>query len=138
MNARAELTRSLWMKVAVYPDAPKFSGKKSCDTVIIGAGIAGLSIAHELANIGQKVIVIDRGTIAGGMTSRTTAHLAPICDDGLSALINLRGEDVARLFQQSQEAAVARIEENVSELRIDCNFRRLDAFLFPAMGIDPK
>lgn len=138
MNARAELTRSLWMKVDVYPDAPKFSGKKSCDTVIIGAGIAGLSIAHELANIGQKVIVIDRGTIAGGMTSRTTAHLAPICDDGLSALINLRGEDVARLFQQSQEAAVARIEENVSELRIDCNFRRLDAFLFPAMGIDPK
>jgi glycine/D-amino acid oxidase-like deaminating enzyme/nitrite reductase/ring-hydroxylating ferredoxin subunit len=138
MNAHGEQTRSLWMKVDVYPDAPKFSGKKSCDTVILGSGIAGLSVAYELASIGQKVIVIDRGPIAGGMTSRTTAHLAPICDDGLSALINLRGEETARLFQESQEAAVARIEQNVAELRIDCNFRRLDAFLFPAMGVEPK
>ena len=72
------------------------------------------------------------------MTSRTTAHLAPICDDGLSTLINLRGEEIARLFQQSQEAAVARIEQIVGELGIDCNFRRLDAFLFPAMGVEPK
>jgi glycine/D-amino acid oxidase-like deaminating enzyme/nitrite reductase/ring-hydroxylating ferredoxin subunit len=138
MNARGEQTRSLWMKVEVYPRAPKFSGKKSCDTVIIGSGIAGLSVAYELASIGRKVIVIDRGPIAGGMTSRTTAHLAPICDDGLSTLINLRGEETARLFQESQEAAVARIEENVAQLGIDCNFRRLDAFLFPAMGVEPK
>ena len=138
MNALGERTRSLWMKVEVYPRAPKFSGKKSCDTVIIGSGIAGLSVAYELASIGQKVIVIDRGPIAGGMTSRTTAHLAPICDDGLSTLINLRGEETARLFQESQEAAVARIEENVTQLGIDCNFRRLDAFLFPAMGVEPK
>lgn len=101
MNARSERTRSLWMKVDVYPDAPKSSGNKSCDTVIIGAGIAGLSIAYELASIGQKVVVIDRGPVTGGMTSRTTAHLAPICDDGLSALINLRGEETARLFQES-------------------------------------
>ena len=72
------------------------------------------------------------------MTSRTTAHLAPICDDGLSALIQIRGEEIARLFQQSQDAAVARIEQIVGELGIDCNFRRLDAFLFPAMGVDPK
>ncbi|MEZ2330652.1 FAD-dependent oxidoreductase [Mesorhizobium sp. RCC_202] len=138
MNARSEQTRALWMNVDVYPDAPKFSGNKSCDTVIIGSGIAGLSVAYELSSIGQKVIVIDRGPIAGGMTSRTTAHLAPICDDGLSALINLRGEETARLFQESQEAAVARIEENIAELRIECNFRRLDAFLFPAMGVEPK
>lgn len=138
MNALGERTRSLWMKVDVYPDAPKFSGKTSCDTVIIGSGIAGLLIAHELASIGQRVIVIDRGSIAGGMTSRTTAHLAPICDDGLSSLINLRGEEAATLFQESQEAAVARIEHNVAELGIDCNFRRLDAFLFPAMGTDQK
>src|SRR4051812_43427768 len=110
MNALGERTRSLWMKTEVYPEAPTFAGKKSCDTVILGSGIAGLSVAYELASIGQQAIVLDRGPIAGGMTSRTTAHLAPICDDGLSALINLRGEDMARLFQESQEAAVARIE----------------------------
>ncbi|TIS65672.1 MAG: FAD-dependent oxidoreductase [Mesorhizobium sp.] len=138
MNAHGEHTRSLWTKVEVDPAAPIFSGTQSCDTIIIGSGIAGLSVAYELTAMGETVVVIDRGPIAAGMTSRTTAHLAPICDDGLGALINIRGEEMARLFQQSQEAAVARLEEIVGELGIDCNFRRLDAFLFPAMGIRPK
>ena len=70
------------------------------------------------------------------MTSRTTAHLAPICDDGISALIQLRGKEDAELFQSSQMAAVDRIEEHVKALSIACNFRRLDAFLFPGPGMD--
>ena len=135
MNARDEATRSLWMRVEVLPDAPTAKGALTADTVIVGSGIAGLSAAYELAAAGQKVIVVDRGSIAGGMTSRTTAHLAPICDDAISSLIDLRGEEMARLFQQSQEAAVDRIEAIVAELDIDCAFRRLDGFLFPAQDM---
>jgi glycine/D-amino acid oxidase-like deaminating enzyme/nitrite reductase/ring-hydroxylating ferredoxin subunit len=102
----------------------------------VGAGIAGLSSAYELANSGRSVVVIDRGTIGGGMTSRTTAHLTPICDDAISGLIELRGEETARLFQESQEAAIDRIEAIVEERTIACDFRRLDGFLFPAMNMD--
>jgi glycine/D-amino acid oxidase-like deaminating enzyme/nitrite reductase/ring-hydroxylating ferredoxin subunit len=138
MNAASEGTTSLWMQVDVAPEAPRLEGVLRCDTVIVGAGIAGLSTAYELAATGRSVIVVDRGAIAGGMTSRTTAHLAPICDDGVSALIRLRGEDTARLFQASQEAAVDRIEAIVKAHDISCNFRRLDAFLFPAPGMDFK
>jgi glycine/D-amino acid oxidase-like deaminating enzyme/nitrite reductase/ring-hydroxylating ferredoxin subunit len=138
MNVSGERTKSLWMNVAVDPEAPKLQGARRCDTVVVGSGIAGLSVAYELVLAGRSVVVLDRGPIAGGMTSRTTAHLAPICDDAISSLINLRGEEVARLFQQSQDAAVDRIEANVDELGIRCDFRRLDGFLFPAMGIDFK
>ena len=70
------------------------------------------------------------------MTSRTTAHLAPICDDGLSTLISLRGVETAKLFQQSQAAAVDRIEAIVDALGIDCDFRRLEGYLFPAVDMD--
>jgi hypothetical protein len=48
MNASDELTRSLWMDVAVA-DAPQLSDQLQVDTVIVGSGIAGLSIAYELA-----------------------------------------------------------------------------------------
>ncbi|HUR43859.1 MAG TPA: FAD-binding oxidoreductase, partial [Aestuariivirga sp.] len=138
MNVSGERTKSLWMSVEVDPGARRIKGHLRCDTVVVGSGIAGLSTAYELAGAGRTVIVVDRGPIAGGMTSRTTAHLAPICDDAISALIKLRGEETARLFQQSHEAAVSRIEANVAELSINCNFRRLDAFLFPAMGMEAK
>jgi glycine/D-amino acid oxidase-like deaminating enzyme/nitrite reductase/ring-hydroxylating ferredoxin subunit len=137
MNASFEHTRSLWMSQEVGT-APKLEGELRCDTVVVGAGIAGLSVAYELAAAGQSVIVMDRGQLAGGMTSRTTAHLAPICDDGVSELEKLRGEKIARLFQESQAAAVDRIEAIVNSHNISCNFRRLDAFLFPAMGMETK
>jgi glycine/D-amino acid oxidase-like deaminating enzyme/nitrite reductase/ring-hydroxylating ferredoxin subunit len=136
MNARGERTKSLWMKVDVAPGRAPLKGQIRCDTVVVGSGIAGLSVAYELAELGRSVIVVDRGAIAGGMTSRTTAHLAPVCDDGLSSLIKMRGEETARLFQKSQEAAVDRIEEIVARHDIACNFRRLDAFLFPALEME--
>ena len=138
MNARGEATQSLWMSVEVAPDAPRLEGTQRCDTVIVGAGIAGLSTAYELAAVGRAVIVIDRGAIAGGMTSRTTAHLAPICDDGVAELTKIRGGEVAKLFQQSQAAAVDRIEALLAKHDIACNFRRLEAVLFPALGMDFK
>ena len=125
-------SRSLWMDVDVAPNARELEGDQSADSVIIGSGIAGISTAYELAIEGQKVIVIDRGPIAGGITARTSAHLAPLCDDLTSEMIKLRGEDISRAFYESQAAAVDRIEEIQNEADIACDFRRLDGYLFQA------
>ena len=134
MNAMREESRSVWMDVDVAPDASPVAEDTKTDVVIVGAGIAGLSVAYELALRGHSVLVVDRGPIAGGMTSRTTAHLAPICDDSLSELLSMRGQELAQGFQASQSAAVDRIEAIQRELGIDCEFRRLDGILF----LDPK
>jgi glycine/D-amino acid oxidase-like deaminating enzyme/nitrite reductase/ring-hydroxylating ferredoxin subunit len=131
-------SRSLWMEVKVAPNAGRLDGDKTCDTVIIGSGIAGLSTAYELAIQGQRVIVIDRGPIAGGITARTSAHLAPLCDDLTSAMIGLRGENTSRLFYESQAAAVDRIEDIQQREQIDCDFRRLDGYLFQALNTDSE
>jgi predicted NAD/FAD-binding protein len=103
------------MRVEVLPDAPVAQGALTADTVIVDSGVAGLSAAYELTSAGRKVIVVDHGSIAGGMTSRTTAHLAPICDDAISSLIDLCGDDMARQFQKSQETAVDRVEAIVDD-----------------------
>jgi len=134
MNAKRERSRSVWMDVEVAPDEEPLAKDHSADVAVVGAGIAGLSIAYELVLRGLSVVVLDRGEIAGGMTSRTTAHLAPICDDSLSELLSMRGQDLAKAFQASQNAAVDRIEAIQSELEIDCEFRRLDGILF----LDPE
>lgn len=130
MNVGNEKTQSLWMDLEPV-HAPRLSGSTRTDVVVIGSGIAGLSIAFELVERGLSVIVIDRGKIARGMTARTTAHLSPICDDGCTEIIKIRGEDTARLAWESQAAGVARIEEICDGLKIACNFRRLNAYLFP-------
>ena len=135
MNAADERTRSLWMmQTEVMPGVRALSKNLRTDIVIIGSGIAGLSAAYELAAAGRDVVVLDRGTIGGGITPRTTAHLAPICDAGVAKLRDLRGDDITRLFLDSHAAAINRIEAIAKEFDISCNFRRVDAFLFPATG----
>jgi glycine/D-amino acid oxidase-like deaminating enzyme/nitrite reductase/ring-hydroxylating ferredoxin subunit len=131
-------SKSLWMDVAVAPGATPLQGDTECDIVVIGAGVAGISTAYELAIEGSHVIVLDRGKIAGGITARTSAHLAPLCDDLMSAMINLRGEQMSRLFYESQSASVDRIEEIQKRESIDCDFRRLDGYLFQALDTDSK
>jgi glycine/D-amino acid oxidase-like deaminating enzyme/nitrite reductase/ring-hydroxylating ferredoxin subunit len=131
-------SRSLWMEIDVAPNAAPLQGNAECDVVVIGAGIAGISTAYELATENSRVIVIDRASIAGGITARTTAHLAPLCDDLTSAMIRLRGEDVSRRFHESQAAAIDRIEEIQNEESIGCDFRRLDGYLFQALNTDSK
>src|SRR3954471_19624789 len=129
-------SKSLWMDVEVAPDARPLGGHQICDVVIAGSGIAGISTAYELALKGLQVIVIDRGRIAGGITARTSAHLAPLCDDLTSAMIDLRGEEIARAFYESQAASIDRIEEIQKAEDIACDFRRLDGFLFQALNTD--
>jgi glycine/D-amino acid oxidase-like deaminating enzyme len=75
--------------------------------------------------------------------ARTSAHLVPLCDDLMSEMQKIRGEDQSKLFYESQNAAVDRIEEIQKREGIDCDFRRLDGYLFqgddmPADVIDEE
>jgi glycine/D-amino acid oxidase-like deaminating enzyme len=97
-----------------------------------GPALPGFSTAYELARRGRSVLVLDRGPLGGGMTARTTAHLASQLDDFYHELIKVRGLEEARLYHQSQAAAVDRMEEVQRTEGIDCDFRRLDGYLIPA------
>jgi glycine/D-amino acid oxidase-like deaminating enzyme/nitrite reductase/ring-hydroxylating ferredoxin subunit len=131
MNVGDEHSISYWMKDAPAIDAPALASDIECDVVVVGSGIAGLSTAYELSLAGRLVVVIDRAGIGTGMTARTTAHLATELDDFYSELIKVRGEEEARLYHQSQTAAVDRIEEICRAENIDADFRRVDGFLRP-------
>jgi glycine/D-amino acid oxidase-like deaminating enzyme/nitrite reductase/ring-hydroxylating ferredoxin subunit len=131
MNVGDERSVSYWMHDTPVVEAPALSADEQCDVVVVGAGIAGLSTAYELVRLGRSVVVIDRGGIGSGMTARTTAHLATQLDDFYSELVRVRGDEEARLYHESQVAAVSRIEAICREEKIDCQFRRLDGFLIP-------
>src|ERR671911_1770145 len=105
--------------------------------VVIGAGLAGLSVAYELTRAGRRVVVLDRGPIGGGMTARTTGHLSSEIDDYYHELIKLRGLDQARQYYASHAAAVDRIEQIQRDERIGCDFQRVDGYLFLAPDTDP-
>jgi glycine/D-amino acid oxidase-like deaminating enzyme/nitrite reductase/ring-hydroxylating ferredoxin subunit len=138
MNVSSERSTSLWMSTTVLEDAPLLDKTESADVVVVGSGIAGISVAYELVKAGKDVVILDRGPIGKGMTSRTTAHLTAQCDDGFHEMLSLRGEELTKAWYQSQVASIDRIEANQNELGIDCDFRRVAGHLFHAPGTDPE
>src|SRR5256714_149332 len=121
---------SLWRTPASIPQPAPLTTNLQCDVCVVGAGIAGLTTAYLLAREGRNVIVLDRSLMGGGETSRTTAHLSYVIDDGLEETERLLGLEDFRLHVESHKAAIERIEQIVREENIDCDFTRLDGYLF--------
>jgi glycine/D-amino acid oxidase-like deaminating enzyme len=102
------------------------------DAAIVGAGIAGLTTAYLLAQAGKSVAVLDDGPLAGGMTQMTSGHLTNMLDDRYFELERLHGREAGRLAAQSHSAAIERIDAIVRQEGIDCDFARVDGYLFLA------
>ena len=127
-------TTSLWQGTFEVPSYPALDGDERVDVCVIGAGVAGLSTAYLLAKAGQRVIVLDDGPVGGGESGRTTAHLASAMDDRIYVLEHVHGEGGARHIVESHAAAISCIEETISREQIDCDFQRVDGYLFLGGG----
>jgi glycine/D-amino acid oxidase-like deaminating enzyme/nitrite reductase/ring-hydroxylating ferredoxin subunit len=130
MHSDSGYTQSVWMDTAEVPEYPALMEDTRADVCVVGAGIAGLTTAYLIARSGKSVVVLDDGPVAGGETGRTTAHLTNAFDDRYYEVERLHGEEKARLTLESHTAAIDTIENIVRSEAIDCDFRRLDGWLF--------
>jgi glycine/D-amino acid oxidase-like deaminating enzyme/nitrite reductase/ring-hydroxylating ferredoxin subunit len=121
---------SLWIDTAPVPYRKALAGDLTVDVCVIGAGITGLTAARILKRSGMTVAVVEALSIGGGETGHTTAHLATHQDLYYSDTIHKFGEDEARLILESRRAAIAQIEELVTDDGISCSYERVPAYLF--------
>jgi len=129
---------SVWSATAQLPECGPLRENIHADVCVIGGGIAGLSSAYHLAKAGRSVAVLDDGPLASGMTRMTTGHLTNMLDDRYFELEKLQGAEAMRVAAESHTAAIERIDEIVRTEGIDCDFTRLDGYLFLAEGDQPE
>jgi len=124
----------IWQRHApVFPRLEPLSPARTmADVVVIGAGIAGLSVALTLIEEGRSVLVLEKRAIGAGQTERTSAHLACALDDRFHQIERWHGEAGARAAAASHRGAIDRIERWIAEYAIDCDFARVDGYLFGA------
>jgi glycine/D-amino acid oxidase-like deaminating enzyme/nitrite reductase/ring-hydroxylating ferredoxin subunit len=127
---------SVWAATAKMPTCGRLTESVETDVCIVGAGIAGLTTGYLLTQAGKRVVIVDDGPLAGGMTQVTTAHLSNAIDDRFVNIEWWHGEQGARLAAESHGAAIDCIEKIVNDLGVDCDFERTDGYLFLARGDD--
>lgn len=129
-NVTSGAHRSFWVDSVEPIRYQPLDRDQQTDVVVVGAGISGLSVAYNLARSGKKVIVLEDGYVGSGETGRTTAHLSNALDDRYSEIERYHGADGARLAAESHTEAIHFIEQTVQREQIDCDFERLDGYLF--------
>lgn len=123
-------TVSCWMPDVEMPHTSALNQDITCDVCIVGAGLAGITTAYMLVKEGKSVVLLDKGPIGGGETGRTTAHLSDALDDRYSVLMKVHGEANTKLAIESHAAAIDKIEEIAKKENIDCDFQRLNGYLY--------
>jgi gamma-glutamylputrescine oxidase len=107
-----------------YSPRPPLKGDCSVEACVIGAGVAGLSCARELARRGVETVVLERDTVAGGASGRNggflLAGLAAFYED---ARERYGAERARRLYAQTL-AAQEEIYELADSLAVGDAVRR--------------
>ena len=124
----------LWLGATARPIFDPLARDATADICIIGGGIAGVTTAYMLATAGRSVILVEDRQIGAGESGRTTAHLSSALDDGFLQIEKIHGEKDAKLAAQSHAAAIDEIERILGRLGIECDFQRLNGYLFLAPG----
>ncbi|MGJ1316033.1 FAD-dependent oxidoreductase, partial [Sphingobacterium multivorum] len=64
-------------------------------TIVVGAGITGVTLAKELQNRGIKCLLLDKENPGFGTTGGTTAHINNFYDASYNEIIENFGKDPA-------------------------------------------
>ncbi|HEX6751652.1 MAG TPA: FAD-dependent oxidoreductase [Longimicrobium sp.] len=124
----SERSQSVWESTNPQREFPRLDGDATADVVVVGAGIAGMSVAYHLAKAGRQVVVLDDNAVGGGESGQTTAHLTSAMDDYFQVLEKVHGKDGARIAYESHQGAVDAIERICRDEAIECDFFRVDGY----------
>ena len=114
----------LWLDTVSAPKYSTLTHDLSVDVCIVGAGIAGISLAYLLKDTDLKIALIDSDRVLHGTTAYTTAKITAQHDLDYQTIIHHYGEYQAKCYANAQTDAINFIEQTIKDLNIDCDFER--------------
>jgi glycine/D-amino acid oxidase-like deaminating enzyme/nitrite reductase/ring-hydroxylating ferredoxin subunit len=121
---------SFWIASTPGDGFPPLEGSISVDVAVIGAGITGLTAATLLKRAGKTVAVLESKEIVRGTTGYTTAKVTAGHRLVYQDLRKTFGNEGARIYADSQQAALERVAILVAEGGIDCDLRRDSHYVY--------
>jgi glycine/D-amino acid oxidase-like deaminating enzyme len=118
------------MKNPLYNYFNPLKNNISTDIVIIGGGITGALIAHELCQAGIKCVLIDKRSIATGSSAASTALLQYEIDTPLCEMINIIDEDSAVMAYESCLQSISDIENVFKYIDFNPDFENVPSIYY--------
>lgn len=122
--------KSIWTESCTIGRRDSLKGDIKTQIAVIGAGMAGILIAHRLQKQGMKVVVLEENQIGSGQTENTTAKITSQHGAIYSRLICQFGERQARLYAEANQQAAEEYRKMIAENKIDCDYQQTCAYLY--------
>jgi gamma-glutamylputrescine oxidase len=115
---------SYYAATAARPQTfPALQGTTTCDVVVVGGGLAGLSAALDMRQRGFEVVLLEARELGFGASGRNGGQAIHglACDpETIAAQLGAGG---ARQAWQLSVEALDLLRQRIAELRIDCDWR---------------
>ncbi len=108
------------------------------DVLIIGSGITGALVAHELCEAGIPCAVIDKRTIATGSSAASTSQLQYEIDVPLSEMAAILDEKTAVEAYQASLQSITDIEQVFKKTGLNPGFARIPSLFLASYKKDLK
>jgi glycine/D-amino acid oxidase-like deaminating enzyme/nitrite reductase/ring-hydroxylating ferredoxin subunit len=115
---------------SVSPAYPALDEDLDVDVAVVGAGMAGTSVAWELMRSGHRVALVDRARVGCGVTGHSTGKVSALQGLRYSSVENDLGARVAASYAESQLLAMQHLSATVEGLTADCHLTRQPGILF--------
>ncbi|MGI9027594.1 MAG: NAD(P)/FAD-dependent oxidoreductase [Candidatus Saccharimonadales bacterium] len=122
--------KSFWREAYKESLYPQLSQDLRFDVVIVGAGITGLTAAYLLKKSGYTVAVLEKDTVGGGTTGRTTGKVTAQHNLIYRDLQNRLGKKTAKTYGEANLAAVAQVANIITKEKINCDWQQKDNYVF--------
>ncbi|MGH7006759.1 MAG: NAD(P)/FAD-dependent oxidoreductase, partial [Alphaproteobacteria bacterium] len=97
---------------------PALSGAVECDSCIIGGGLAGLTVALQLARAGQSVVLLEGQRVGWGASGRNGGFVSPgFANDG-DAIARMAGAETAQELHRLSIEGARFVRDTIAELDI--------------------
>ena len=114
---------SLWLATSPPLPVDAFDPGASYDTVVVGAGLTGLTTALLLARRGQKVAVLEARQAGAVTTGNTTAKVSLLQGLQLSSISSHQGADGVRSYVEANRAGQDWLLDFCREYGVDHDVR---------------
>lgn len=106
------------------------------EILIIGGGITGSLLAHQMIKDGYKTVLVDRREIGNGSTSATTSMLQYEIDVALFKLSEMIGQEGAEKAYWACYDSIDDLQKIAKEVKSDCGFKKKKSLYFAALKKD--
>lgn len=127
-NGHADAVWTHTQPYTSYPTFPQLTEAVSTDVCVVGAGIAGVSVAYELVRRGHDVVLLEAREVVSGESGRTSGHLTSVVDGGYVGVARARGEGAARVVAESRAWAVRHVGDVAGALGVECEYRAVAGY----------